>query len=224
MTNLFVNYYQDPNIVRANEIDFCIYANLVSGNFDNVYIHVSPSDVKRLTQILDMDVIKTKPIISITTQRATYKGYLELMRVLCDDEDISVFCNADIMVNAKDFSDYFAKLDDNKNVCLALCRYEWHPQQESVFFDRSDSQDTWAFCGVPKMELLQRDIDFQLGIAGCDNRFAYELEQGGYNVLNPSKTITTFHFHDSEIRNYLGNNGTPTERIPPPYKLIEPTY
>lgn len=54
-------------------------------------------------------------------------------------------------------------------------------------------------------------------VHNCDNAIANRLENAGYNVLNPSKDIRTFHLHNSGIRNY-----TSKDRVPPPYKLIHP--
>jgi len=90
----------------------------------------------------------------------------------------------------------------------------------SVLFDTPDSQDTWIFMGgVPQIS----GADFTLGKAGCDNSIAYMLEQSGYNVLNPSRTIKTYHLHLTNIRNYTDVVGHAIERIQPPYKLLYPT-
>lgn len=62
-----------------------------------------------------------------------------------------------------------------------------------------------------------------MGLAGCDNRLAYELTQAGLEVLNPSRTIKTFHFHDTAIRSNADSSGQQIVRIPPPYHLLPPT-
>jgi hypothetical protein len=58
-------------------------------------------------------------------------------------------------------------------------------------------------------------------VHNCDNKLAYELSQAGFEVLNPSRTIQTFHLHDVNIRTYIGEN---IYRIPPPYKLLPPEF
>lgn len=60
-------------------------------------------------------------------------------------------------------------------------------------------------------------------VHNCDNRIAHELEQMGYTIKNPSKTIQTVHVHLSNVRNYLQDD-KPKEIIPPPYKLISPEF
>jgi hypothetical protein len=103
--------------------------------------------------------------------------------------------------------------------CFALTRYDYHHNRPSDLFDRPDSQDTWVFNGNENLDAVQ-GIDFSTGICGCDNKLAYELSQAGFEVLNPSRTIQTFHLHDVNIRTYIGEN---IYRIPPPYKLLPPT-
>ena len=89
----------------------------------------------------------------------------------------------------------------------------------AIFMNRADSQDVWAFYGaVPKIE----GADFFVGgVAGCDNRIAKLLEDSGYNVVNPSIDIKTYHLHETGVRNYI-ENGKIKETIPPPYKLVPP--
>jgi hypothetical protein len=89
-----------------------------------------------------------------------------------------------------------------------------------VLFDRADSQDTWIFKGGVNQV---SGADFTMGIAGCDNAIAHLLEQHGYNVINPSRTIKTYHLHLTNIRNYTDISGNAIQRIQPPYKLINPT-
>jgi hypothetical protein len=57
--------------------------------------------------------------------------------------------------------------------------------------------------------------NFTLGMRGCDNRIAAEFEIAGYRVSNPSKSIRSYHVHNSGIRNY-----TTTDVIPKPYLTI----
>lgn len=55
-------------------------------------------------------------------------------------------------------------------------------------------------------------------VHNCDNAIADRLYRAGYEVLNPSKTIKTYHLHQSGVRHYN------TEyKVPQPYKLLHPT-
>lgn len=39
-------------------------------------------------------------------------------------------------------------------------------------------------------------------VHNCDNRIAYEIKKAGYNISNPSRTIHTWHLHNSGVRGY----------------------
>jgi hypothetical protein len=58
-----------------------------------------------------------------------------------------------------------------------------------------------------------------MGIPGCDNRIAYELNRAGYRLCNPATKVQSIHYHESDIHNY--NHETP--KVPRPYLYIEIT-
>ncbi|MCK9567801.1 hypothetical protein M0R72_02475 [Candidatus Pacearchaeota archaeon] len=60
------------------------------------------------------------------------------------------------------------------------------------------SFDAWIF----HPPIIVSDINFYLGILGCDGKFAYELHRSGLKVINPSKKIRSYHVHGSVIRDY----------------------
>lgn len=142
------------------------------------------------------------------TDRLTYKQIFELTNEYPDC--INVIANSDIYF---DETILFARFM-NENDCYALSRWDYKENGLAVLFDRKDSQDVWIFNGaVRKIE----SGNYYLGTAGCDNRIAYELNNAGYNVLNPSKTIHAIHLHNSEFRTY-----TDIDRLSEPYHFIFP--
>ena len=60
-------------------------------------------------------------------------------------------------------------------------------------------------------------------VHNCDNSIAHLLSVAEYEVKNPSRNLKTFHYHLTNIRNYLDISGQATNVIPPPYKLLPPT-
>ena len=75
------------------------------------------------------------------------------------------------------------------------------------------SQDVWVFNGVPKGILG----NFQIGVPGCDNRIAWEINNARYRLSNPSDKIQCIHKHKEEKRHY-----TIKKPIPPPYLWVMP--
>lgn len=234
--NLIVNYYTDKNSQRTNELNYCIFKNLYNENINKVVVICTESDYAKLLTIYNENKSKLIPII--TDKRPTYNDYFAITTKLFNGKtNINIIANLDIIINPEELvqqkgadirnvvSDYIM----NEKTCLALTRWDVKTDNvfntnnhidSSTFFDRDDSQDTWIFMGgVPQIS----GADFTLGIAGCDNKISYLLEASGYNVINPSRTIKTYHLHLTNIRNYTDIVGHATERLQPPYKLLQPT-
>jgi hypothetical protein len=228
--NLILNYYNDKNTERNEELKFCILENIKNEYIDNIVVICSEADYNILRTICGSEQ-KLIPIIS--ESRPTFNDYFRIMsRLFKSDDNINIISNLDIIIPPetlsqidgwdihKTASDYLT----NKKTCLALTRWDitdpLNHKSGSKLYDTPDSQDTWMFVGgVPNIV----GADFTLGLAGCDNKISYLLEQNGYNVLNPSRTLKTYHLHLTNIRNYTNIVGHAIERIPPPHKLLHPT-
>jgi len=210
--NLFTQYYFDKNIERQHELFYCLGKN-TSNNFQKIIVLVENEEVKELVE-------KHFPICKSINicKRASFNDFFAIMGKDEYFNDINVMSNSDIFFEDLDIiKDYIANVP--KNTCLALSRYDYHSNGYIQPFLRADSQDTWIFNGNPK---IHTELDYGMGIAGCDNRLAYDIQSHGYNVINPCHTIKTYHLHNSNIRNYLNDKNEPIERIPQPYLLINP--
>lgn|SRR5574337_127368 len=146
-------------------------------------------------------------IIIESPNKPTYEFFFRQINKITGPDDINIICNSDIF-----FDETIALacgLRDKQ--VYALSRWDWHNPSRIIFFDRPDSQDTWIIKG--KIENVFGD--FTLGTRGCDNRIAYEFNKAGYTISNPSKSIKTYHVHNSGIRNY-----TMADVVPKPYLTL----
>lgn len=236
--NLFVNYYTDRNAVRQDELNFCVIENLKNKILKSYYMICSKEDynsfINYLAQkgiikkqgnfIIDREKILDKIIHVDEVSRPTFNNYFDIISYYANTKDyINIVANCDIIIPEKTLLDCISYVQPD--VCLALTRYDIQEilnyQNNSVFLDRWDSQDVWIFNGmIPKIV----GADFTLGVAGTDNKIAYLLEQSGYKVLNPSRTLVTYHYHLSQVLNYVNPVTQYIERLQPPFKLIDPTY
>lgn len=222
--NLFTTFHKDKNEARMQELVYCLCRNLDAG-FNRIYLICDTEDDLAFLQKEIEPKIRTKvgDIFSMTlNKRATFNDFFNLANNINNDESdrITVIANADIFFSDTDTLKIFVQhLDDKSHTCLALSRWDITESGQPVHFDRADSQDTWVFSGEIKVTL---NPDFGMGVAGCDNRLAHEIQQSGYRVLNPSKHIQTNHFHLSGVRNYIDQSGQVKERVPPPYLLVTP--
>lgn len=125
-----------------------------------------------------------------TDKRPTYQDFIDAANK--EGADYTILANSDLYYD--DTLKWIDKVNLNK-VMIALCRYDivnGNPKLEAF----SWSQGTWIFKG--KIELT--DVDYQLGVKGCDNAIAYDADHQGYKVLNPAKDIKCYHLHKSSFR------------------------
>lgn len=208
--NLFINLYRDKNPIRQKELEKCLSLNLLNNKIKTIYAVIENSfDAFDLVGDNKISLIKSD-------RRPTYEDYFNLINRYASDDTVSAIANSDIY-----FDENGVKLiEENikEDECYVLSRWDILPNGSISHYNRVDSQDTWVFKGkIKKIGYA----DFSLGLKGCDNRIAHEIEKAGYAVLNPSKTIRTYHIHNSNIRNYSMKANE--DRVPPPYKQIHPT-
>lgn len=138
-------------------------------------------------------------VVHMPEGRPTYKDLFSL----CQADYINVVANSDI------YFDETLELCRNMRPeeCYALSRYDRGEQRATSW-----SQDAWIFRGEVSEALLEREIDFNLGLPGCDHRIAYEISKAGYKIKNPCLSIKAHHKHESQFRTYTDKNA-----IKPPY-------
>lgn len=203
MTNLFYNYYKSENIDRQKELDFCLQKNINNNLINKIYIFSSKKveNVSNKCQIINFE-------------RPTFLDLFKFINTVTNNDDINIIINSDIYL---DETLNLIKNINNKILCLT--RYDVLSNNKIQFFNSTCSQDTWIFKGKIK-EI--NEANFTQGIAGCDNVIAHLFEKHGYEVINPSLTIKTYHLHNSDCRTYI-KDGKVLYRLPPPYKLLKPT-
>tara|TARA_X000000950_G_scaffold289418_2_gene413182 strand:- start:40713 stop:42347 length:1635 start_codon:yes stop_codon:yes gene_type:complete len=85
-------------------------------------------------------------------------------------------------------------------------------------YGRADSQDTWIFHSKYNIPKCNRKIfEFSMGKPGCDNKLVYLWNILGYQCYNEPELIKCYHYHMSNIRNYVQSNS-----LPGPYRGIYP--
>jgi len=220
-SNLFINFYQDKNEARQRELLICVLANVYNEEIDTVNILVSNRDSNSLMALMEKIKPAYHPKISIIpfNNRPALNDYFRLTQKY--PQDINIIANKDIILDVNSLKRL--KYWEWKNYFLALTRWDFInnklEKDKAVFYNQPDSQDTWITKGIiPQVN----GGNIKLGTCGVDNKIAYLL-QNHYEVINPSLEIKTYHLHLTNIRNYMDRVGRPIERIPPPYKIIQPT-
>lgn len=138
-------------------------------------------------------------VIVESSEKPRYDTMFQKLNSLTQPDDINIIANSDIFF---DDTILIAERHLQARDVYALTRWDWVNEHNIKFFDRRDSQDTWMWKG--KMEGVIGG--FTLGRRGCDNRIAHEFRDSGHRVMNPSRTIKTYHVHNSNVRNYSHND------------------
>jgi hypothetical protein len=138
-------------------------------------------------------------IIVESADKPRYDDMFGKLNRITNSDDINIICNSDIFFDETILlAERFLRPRD----VYALTRWDYINEHNVKFFDRRDSQDTWMWRG--KLENVIGG--FSLGKRGCDNRIAHEFRDAGYRIMNPSRSIKTYHVHTSNVRNYTQND------------------
>lgn len=150
--------------------------------------------------------------------RPTFSELFEL----CEADTINVVANSDLYYGPE-FVKLLKKNPPTPKMCYALSRWDVDTTGSATLWNNHDSQDSFIFQGKPLI-----DAPFTQGRGGCDNRLVWLLEEAGYTVLNPSKTLKSYHLHLVDYRSYItgekgpGRGGQKVDRIPGPYGFAKP--
>lgn len=202
MVNLFVSVYNEEDPIRKNELNTCLINNLNNRNIEKVYLIEEAGH----GVTIDSHKICRLPV----DHKPTFNDIFNLVNSVSGDNDINIIVNSDIYLDEFGVQYIGARLQPN--TCFALTR--WNIKYGTpVFMNTRDSQDVWCFRG----KIKPINVPYTMGIPGCDNNLAHLLHEAGYHVTNPSKTIKSFHLHESMTRKWYG-----LPQIPPPYLLLDP--
>ncbi len=227
--NLFTTFYREQNTHRYNELVYCLERNLRAG-FNHIFIlcddqetsHEVAYEAMKLAELIhgeDSGFHQKITVDFLDNQRVTFNHIFAEMRKSKYQGCINIMANTDIFFpDLEVFNLFYDCQQQPEKQVLALSRWDWNGDENVTHFNRADSQDTWVFFGGAN---IVTGLEFGFGVAGNDNRLAHEIVQAGYNITNPSKTIRTYHVHNTNVRNYV-KDGVVVERVPPPYHLVTP--
>ena len=189
------------------------YTKTLQYNIDNMYIDKIVLLVED-TPNIDPSILKNKVDIVKVKRQPTYGDYFNYI----NEEYYNWICvlgNLDIMYTDSIITVH-EYIDDD--TVIALSRYEINPDNSLTPMTGGEgSQDTWIF--KSKIRVDNMASNFTMGIGGCDNRIAYELQKN-YKVINPCSQIISMHMHRSNIRTW---DTQPILNLAEGYSLINPT-
>lgn len=197
---LITQYFVHNVTKRAREIRQCLKNNMACKELDKIVL----LNETNLSYEWSGSRGSEKVIQEIIGTRLTYADLLRYTYEKVPANTIVIFSNADIYCNNTLSQLYSINMADQM---FALLRYDEQsgPEDLKLFGPRPDSQDAWIILSdsVKSREWSDfKTFNFQLGTAGCDNRFTGDMFAMRFLISNPCHTIQTIHLHKTEIRNY----------------------
>lgn len=185
---------------RAKEIRQCLKNNMAQPYIDKIVL----LNETNLSYEWSGSKGADKVVQEIIGSRLTYADLLKYTFEKVPPNTIVIFANADIYCNRSLSHLYSVNLADQM---FALLRYDEQggPEDLKLFGPRPDSQDAWILLSDSVKNRNWNDFKtfhYQLGTAGCDNRFTGDMFAMRFLISNPCHTIQTVHLHKTEIRNY----------------------
>ena len=235
--NLFIGFYNDKDSNRQLENDFCLLKNIANPLIDNIYVLLDNdktilpgflSDAATLAPIQlpwsltnqsMNETVSNKLHVKNVAKRPTFRDFFQVMNSVSQRNDVNIIANCDIF-----FDDTLQLVKDKlkPNQCYALARWEIQSDDTLSLCTLPFSQDTWMLSGpISPSKLNAMNIDFYQGLLACDMRIAYELKSVGYDVVNPSRTIKTYHMHKTQVRNYSESTRVHGKTLEVPITTLE---
>ena len=188
---LLTGFYHDPDPHRRGELLECIKRNLANDWIDEVRVFIEDATApETISELLDHRKLRSIELGRRVTFRFLFDYANENLK-----GQIVLVANADIY-----FDETLRRLQgyDLNRKLFCLSRWDVQPDGSTVFFEHPSSQDAWIFqAPIPEM-----NCDFHMGLPACDNRLAWEAEQAGLLISNPSRTLHVNHLHLSRIHRY----------------------
>lgn len=193
---LLTTLYNEKKEKRCLEFKECIKINLKHSLIDTVHVLYDTSqDEKREGKLLKF-LLSKKVKISYISGRPTFGQFFEIANNNYPDSKI-IISNADIFFNE---TLQLLETYNLSNKFLAITR--WNVQKNGTlveFSPEGKSQDVWIF-QTPLPQFKNDKI--KIGLLGCENVLAYQAQECGLTLLNPSLSIQCCHLHLSKVKTY----------------------
>ena len=223
---LFYQFFIHSNNERNKELKYCLKKNINLNLFSKIFLlneriftkdelGLSDDEMEKIIQINIGERLKFS-ILFLKIKQLNLNGYIVFSN--CDiffDKTLSNLHKTGLSISKSFYSLLRFEFKNEKK--LGYCKLFLHPKNN---LPRPDSQDTWIFHTnfSPSNEIIQQS-NFEFGKPGCDNKIIFILNQNGYTCFNEPWKIKTYHFHNTQIRNYNAH-----DLIPGPYLFLIPNF
>ncbi len=212
---LLTSAYHDADARRRGELFECLRRNVEAERLDEIHVFIEDS--------IAAEELKSDDLFSSAKVRLISHGRRVTFRDLFDYASRKLAGRTVVIANADIFFDQtLTRLDgyDLSGKLLCLSRWDVQPDDSTLFFEHAASQDAWIF----QAPIRSFYCNFNLGVLGCDNRLAWEAEQAGIKLSNPSRSVRANHLHLSQVRHYGERQRLPGPTASVPAVVLETPY
>ena len=209
---LLTDFYLDPDPARRAELLECTARNTANPLIDEIHLFVAGNSIAEAARSADSRLRGDKLRWNEFGPRPTYQDLFAYANRALHGQRV-IIANADIY-----FDDTLRRLDGYDLTGRLLCLSRWDVCDDeggATLFEQPASQDAWIF----EAPVTSPRCNFHLGVLGCDNRLAWEAEQVGLRLSNPSRSIRAYHLHRSQVRRYA-----PNVWLPGPTRSVPATF
>jgi FkbM family methyltransferase len=205
---LITSTYLETNPSRQDEYLRCLQRNLENEYLDEIHLFLEDQSCTEEWITKSPLFASSKLHLIPWKGRSRYSDLIDYANLHLPNGAKAIISNADIY-----FDQTLMLLEDYDLTAKLLCLSRWNVEADgsSTFFEHPGSQDAWIF-QTPLRKLF---CDFPMGVPGCDNRLAWEAEQAGLTISNPSRSIHIHHLHLSQVHHY-----TERQRITGPTRAV----
>ncbi len=201
---LITTFYHEQNRSRRNEFLKALTKNAEISIIQKVYVLCESGQEFLMNLNSKIEIVQQM-------NRPKFKNLISFANNISPNY-YRIIANTDIYFDDTLYEARF--LERRKVYCLT--RWDLNSTGEIDFYPNFKSQDSWIF-----RDLLPENIgDYFIGVPGCDNRLAAEIEDNGFKLSNPSLSIRSIHLHNSEKRTYH----KVLDRVSGNYAYCLPTY
>lgn len=206
--SLFVSFYKVKDGNRLADYILCLKKNFSNPYIDTIFILYEyngaiPPNSAELPPFLKQENIQIEYVKRTKPRNISYLDFIRYANKVLPENKKFIIANTDIYFD-ESLGQTIAVPFNNR--IFALTRYELdnNSQPTERLPDFEYSQDSW-FLQTPFPE--SDTFDINLGWLNCENTFAYQLDKLGYQVLNISDTLKTYHVHKGNVHDQLSSEG-----------------
>lgn len=209
MISLFTTFFLTPNDEeRQNELLLCLNKNAENEFIKNIYLLLDGKEEEKTKSFALNNVTNANKLNFINVKRIpTYGDWIKYSKWFAYElEDISVFINADIYLDAAIIQ--LKQYTEQVESVVCLSRHEVTPEAVIVPHPNPQwSQDLWAISKENILNITNTYFTDELdihptGVYRCDNKLAYIFAMRGWKIFNPFPSVKCYHVQKSPARAY----------------------